>query len=246
MIVLNFAFVWLTICIMDLEKIVALGERLGLEGEKLQEFVAYREKMDTERELQRLDREEKKEQEKIERDERAARREEERLERESQAKLDLVQKEIELQRMRYETQTLESRAGQGQNSSSVQPIAKLPKLPCFDERHDCIDAYLQRFERFAESAKWVRESWSINLSALLKGKSLEVYSRLSPDDAKNYDTLKQELLKRFQLTEEGFHSKFRTSKPEVGESPSQFVARLCNYLDRWMSLADAPRNFDGL
>ena len=48
------------------------------------------------------------------------------------------------------------------------------------------------------------------------------------------------------MTEEGFHSKFRTSKPEVGENPSQFVARLCNYLDRWMSLADAPRNFDGL
>ena len=53
MIVLNFAFVVLTICMMDLEKIVALGERLGLEGEKLQEFVAYREKMDTERGLQR-------------------------------------------------------------------------------------------------------------------------------------------------------------------------------------------------
>ena len=246
MIVLNFAFVLLTICMMDLEKIVALGERLGLEGEKLQEFVAYREKMETERELEGLDREEKKEQERIERDESAARREEERLERESKVKLDLVQKEIELQRMRYETQTLESRAGHGQNASSVQPIAKLPKLPCFDERHDCIDAYLQRFERFAESAKWVRESWSINLSALLKGKSLEVYSRLSPDAAKNHDSLKQELLKRFQLTEEGFHSKFRTSKPEVGESPSQFVARLCNYLDRWMSLADALRNFDGL
>ena len=44
--------------------------------------------------------------------------------------------------------------------------SKLPKLPCFDERHDCIDAYLQRFERFAESSKWVRESWYINISAL--------------------------------------------------------------------------------
>ena len=70
---------------MDFEKIVALGERLGLEGEKLQEFVAFREKMETERELQTLDREEK-EHERIERDERAARREEERLESESQVK----------------------------------------------------------------------------------------------------------------------------------------------------------------
>ena len=44
MIVLNFAFVLMTICMMDLEKIVALGERLGLEGEILQEFVTFREK----------------------------------------------------------------------------------------------------------------------------------------------------------------------------------------------------------
>ena len=44
MIVLNFAFVLLIICMMDLEKIVALGERPGFEGEKLQEFVVFREK----------------------------------------------------------------------------------------------------------------------------------------------------------------------------------------------------------
>ena len=52
MIVLDLAFVLLIICMMDLEKIVALGELLGLEGEKLQEFVAFREKMETEREVE--------------------------------------------------------------------------------------------------------------------------------------------------------------------------------------------------
>ena len=39
---------------MDLEKIVALGERLGLEGEKLQEFVAFREKMETEKGVKKM------------------------------------------------------------------------------------------------------------------------------------------------------------------------------------------------
>ena len=37
---------------MDLEKIVALGERLGLEVEKLQEGVAFKEKMETEKEVE--------------------------------------------------------------------------------------------------------------------------------------------------------------------------------------------------
>ena len=58
----------------------------------------------------------------------------------------------------------------------------------------------------------------------LRGKALEVYSRLPVSEALNYRSLKQALLKRFQLTEEGFHSKFRTSKPDAAESPSQFFA----------------------
>ena len=32
--------------------------------------------------------------------------------------------------------------------------AKAPKLPTFVDGKDDLDAYLQRFERFAETAKW--------------------------------------------------------------------------------------------
>ena len=39
---------------MDLEKTVALCERLGLEGEKLQKWVAFKEKMETEKEVERM------------------------------------------------------------------------------------------------------------------------------------------------------------------------------------------------
>jgi hypothetical protein len=59
-----------------------------------------------------------------------------------------------------------------------KPRAKLPKLPVFEENKDCIDSYLQRFERFASNAGWTDTIWAIHLSALLKGKALEVYSRL--------------------------------------------------------------------
>ena len=54
------------------------------------------------------------------------------------------------------------------------------------------------------------------------------------------------MLKRYQLTEEGFRSKFRESQPEVGESPSQYIIRLSNYLTRWMKLAKAAETYDGL
>src|SRR6266568_4762493 len=105
-----------------------------------------------------------------------------------------------------------------------------PKIPAFDEVHDCMDSYLQRFERYAEGQKWVPDLWAHYLSALLKGKALDVYGRLSTDQAKDYAFVKDALLKRFQLTEEGFKTTFYTSKVEVGESPTQFIARLSNYL----------------
>ena len=109
-----------------------------------------------------------------------------------------------------------------------------------------MDSYLKRFERFAENAGWDKSNRATSLSALIQDKALDVYSRLSPTDSLNYDKLKDALLKRFQLTEEGFRSKFRSSRPEVGETRPQFVVRLDDYLNRWMDMANVSKDFDGL
>ena len=65
-------------------------------------------------------------------------------------------------------------------------------------------------------------------------------------DAKDYEILKDALLKRFNLTEEGFKQKFKSARAEVGEEPTQFIARLVNYLMRWTDLANVEKDFDGL
>ena len=124
--------------------------------------------------------------------------------------------------------------------------AKAPKLPSFVDGKDDLDAYLQRFERFAETAKWKKDGWASKLSALLSGRALEVYSRLSEDAAKDYDRVKIALMKRYDLTEDGYRRKFRASKPEVDESPEQFIVRLDRYLLRWLELSNTARSFDGL
>ena len=95
-----------------------------------------------------------------------------------------------------------------------------------------MDSYLKHFECFAENAGWDKSNWATSLSALIQGNALDLYSRLSPTDSLNYDKLKDALLKRFQLTEEGFRSKFRSSRPEVGETPPKFVVQLDDYLNR--------------
>ena len=93
----------------------------------------------------------------------------------------------------------------------------------FLDGKDDLDAYLQRFERFAETAKWKSTGWASKLSALLCGRALEVYSRLSEEAGKDYDKVKIALMKRYDLTEGGYRSKFRAFKPEVGESPDQSI-----------------------
>ena len=58
---------------------------------------------------------------------------------------------------------------------------KGPKLPFFDEGKD----NMKRFQRVANRQKWKKEIWAPKLSALLRGRSLDVYCKLTPEDAEN-------------------------------------------------------------
>ena len=62
------------------------------------------------------------------------------------------------------------------------------------EGKDQIDNFIQRFERYARANLWRKENWAISLGALLTGKALEAYTRLSEEDAVNYEELKNFLL----------------------------------------------------
>jgi transposase InsO family protein len=111
---------------------------------------------------------------------------------------------------------------------------------------DNMDAFIHRFEIYATTQKWPENKWAVYLGALLRGKALEVYSRLSIDDANDYGILKNALLRRFNFTEEGFKRKFHTAKPEVNEAPAQFIARLSNYFSRWLDFSGIEKTFEAL
>jgi len=92
----------------------------------------------------------------------------------------------------------------------------------------------------------VKKDWAIHLSALLKGKSFEVYSHLPTEEAHDYDKLKLALLKRFQLNEDGFKERFRSARAEKGESAVQFLARLGSCFIQWVDMAQIDHDFDSL
>ncbi|KAK7473733.1 hypothetical protein BaRGS_00035008 [Batillaria attramentaria] len=124
-------------------------------------------------------------------------------------------------------------------------VARAPKLPAFNENSDKMDAYLERFERFAASNNWGQETWAVKLSALLTGKALDFYARQPRDDAED-NKLKGELLKHYDFTEEGYRRRFRNCKPEDGETPNLFVERLSSYLQTWIQLAGLREEYADL
>ena len=196
----------------------------------------------------RKEEEEKEESRRREDEERETRRQERELRKlEMEAEL-LKQKEvIEAAKREDELEIARLAVENAEGRPEVrEDRAKAPKLPSFVDGKDDLDAYLQRFERFAATAKWEKTGWASKLSALLSGLALEVYSRLSEEAAQDYDRVKLALMKRYDLMEDGYRRKFRASKPEVDESPEQFIVRLERYLLRWLELSHTERSFEGL
>ena len=159
----------------------------------------------------------------------------------------LKQKAIEAAKREHELEIARLAVASADGRPEVRvDTDKAPKLPSFVDGKDDLDAYLQRFERFAATAKWQKTGWASKLSALLSGRALEVYSRLSEEAGQDYDRVKPALMKRYDLTEGGYRRKFRASKPEVDDSPEQFIVRLDRYLLRWLELSHTERSFEDL
>ncbi|GFO47790.1 retroviral-like aspartic protease 1 [Plakobranchus ocellatus] len=134
----------------------------------------------------------------------------------------------------------------GSGARSSDAGTKHSKLPNFQDGRDDFDIWMTRFGRFAESNGWSREKWSSSLCALLTGRALDCYGRLSAEQAEDYDKVKETLMKRYDLTEDGYRRKFRTSKPAEGESLDIFIVRIVMYLDRWIELSKTDKSYEKL
>ena len=122
-------------------------------------------------------------------------REAEREQQECQAHLREAEREHELQLARIKAdQGSANHSGQG-NPSQISTGTAKPKLPRFDEKHDDMDTFIERFERYAESQGWQRDDWAVCLSPLLTGKGFQVFSSMPSDEALQYGILKRAIIK---------------------------------------------------
>ena len=220
------------------------AEDIGFEGKVILEYVKEQQKLDREERaawrnigIAELQAEEKKRADELE-DRRRA--DEIKVQ---MAKIE-VQKEFTLSEMELKAQDQAS-ASFAATPPPRNKDAKSPKLTSFIDEKDELDSYLLHFERYAENAGWEKDTWAIKLSALLTGRAMDVYTRMSDTDASDYDKLKKALLTRHNYTEDGYRKRFREATPETEETPDQFVIRLKNYLAKWLELSgSSPVNFD--
>ncbi|XP_060071526.1 histone-lysine N-methyltransferase, H3 lysine-79 specific-like [Ylistrum balloti] len=241
----------------SIKELVAIGTEMKLEGEALAKFV--REEQARERDEREREQEERqRERERDDKLQEAARLHElelikekrESVEKEVRFQLEL-EKDREERAIRDHQRKLELLAVEKKPSTSdlegnAKPSVRGPKLPPFEQDKDNIDSYIRRFEQYASAQKWEKSNWATNLGALLKGRALDVYTRLPVEQSFDFDILKTALLKRFEMTEEGYRNRFHTCRPESGESFTQFGVRLDSYIERWREMSNTAKIYEGL
>ena len=168
----------------------------------------------------------------------------EEAERIRQHEKDVLRIQVEADRIHSQ----ETSMSREMNDSAYRPrnSGRSPKLPVFSEGKDDMDAYLQRFERYAEHEGWDANCYGTYLGSLLSGKALEVYSRLPNSEASDYSQLKEALLIHYQLTQEDYRKKFHSGTQTSMETAAQYLARLEHFFDNWIRLSKIEESFEGL
>ena len=156
----------------------------------------------------------------------------------------LLRIQVEADRIRFHETSMPREV----NDSANRPrnSGRSTKLPVFFDAKDDMDAYLQIFVRYAENEGWDADCYGAYLGSLLSGKALEVYSRITAFEARDYYKLKEALLIQYQLTQEDYRKRFQSGTQTSTETTSQYLTRLEHFFDKWIRLSNIEESFEGL
>lgn len=75
-------------------------------------------------------------------------------------------------------------------------------VPSFSESE--VDKYFLYFEKVAQSLKWHTKAWTLLLQSGLVGKAWAVYSALSVDESCQYEVVRMNILKAYELVPKAY------------------------------------------
>ena len=206
------------------------------EREKEREREREREREEREEREKEREREREREREEREREEREKEREREREEREKEREFQLRMREIEMQ----------ERANQPKQKIEYNfDVTKHIRLvPPFQEKE--VDKYFLHFEKVAENLNWPKEHWTLLLQSVLIGKAREIYTQLGVEQSHHYETVKEFILKGYELVPETYRQKFRNCKKDSNQTHVEFARNKEPLFDRWCCSKKIDQNYDKL
>jgi hypothetical protein len=152
----------------------------------------------------------------------------------------LKQQEIELQKLQLESQNKSS-----DHSTPYFDVTKhIRMVPPFQERE--VDKYFLHFEKVAKNCNWPKESWTMLLQSVLLGKAREIFSQLTVEDSGEYDTVKQLILKGYELVPEAYSQKIRVLGKSSNKTFVQFVQEKAQLFDCWCTSENVENKYNHL
>ena len=206
-------------------------ERIRLETIEREDRM-HREKLELEKLRLEMEEQEKEKQREMER---------EKLERAEKLEIEKERLEIEKEKLQFELKMKELEL-QGKSKSKSLPLATsmvfdvtkhIRLVPPFQEKE--VDKYFLHFEKVAENLKWPKEHWTLLLQSVVIGKAREIYTQLSLEQSSDYDTVKELILKAYELVPEAYRQKFRDCRKDHDQTHVEFARTKEQLFDRWCS-----------
>ena len=108
------------------------------------------------------------------------------------------------------------------------------KLSKLTESED-IEAFLTTFERMMRVYGVKEDRWAFKLAPQLTGRAQQAYAALNVDDAAQYKQVKAAILRRYDINEETYRQRFRTTRKKEGEAYVELAIRLQDLLKKWVA-----------
>ena len=107
------------------------------------------------------------------------------------------------------------------------------KLVPLSQKND-IEAYLVTFERIMPAHKIRRDQWPYCLVLQLTGKAQLAFAALLSIEARDYNTIKEAILARYNINEEAYHCRFCSAMKGRNETYHELSIRLVDLRNKWM------------
>ena len=94
--------------------------------------------------------------------------------------------------------------------------------------------------------KWPTNQWPLLLQSVLRGKAQESYTALPISGCVDYNSVKNAILKAYELVLETYRQKFRNYRKQESQTHVEFAHEKEVYFDRWCNSREVGTDFEKL